>query len=57
MFNQNNGPLEHLAAHALALLTGALCVIGAQAYGAWMRQRGRADAQCGATSQTGKVAP
>lgn len=23
MFNQNNGPLEHLAANALALLAGA----------------------------------
>lgn len=45
MFNQNNGPLEHLAANALALLAGALCAIAAQAYGAWMRRRGQAERQ------------
>lgn len=41
MFNQNNAPLEHLTANALALLAGALCLLAAQAYGAWTRCRGQ----------------
>ena len=56
MFNQNNGPLQHLAAHALALVAGVLCVITAQAYGAWMRQRGRQEAAPDGVSKKGKVA-
>lgn len=56
MFNQNNGPLEHLAANALALLAGALCVLAAQAYGAWIRRRGQVEDQQLHAAQRGKEA-
>lgn len=57
MFNQNNGPLEHLAANALTMLAGALCVVAAQAYGVWMRRRGQADVHQNRVAQDSKEAP
>lgn len=57
MFNQNNGPLEHLAANALSLVAGALCILAAHVYGAWMRQRGRQDMQQRAAEKKDEVAP